>query len=609
VDNRRLMLAILLSWAAVMVWSLTFGPKPETDPQEPAPQVEPANPEHASRPGTVGTSDDSDRSVAPSAAAPPPGQSGEEGSPTGSVPEGESRPEPIAASYEEVVEVDTSRYLARFSNRGAQLVSFDLKGYEGTEGGDLDLVRQRRGDRYPFSLVVDGLEEAALNDALFQVAKEESVGGETVLTFTYRGAEGAATKRFTLAPEGLFEVDIQVTGAPGWGVFLGPGVENPTEEVLRRPQFPRRVVYDAGDGREIIDAQGLKEAKFLPGGSLQWVALTDSYFLAALLPAEGIGAVEVYPFMIEPGLGEEAIGTLVPLPPKEQRTKEEDKNIREAALILRATGDQMVLGSYWGAKVYEDLKALRYGLEKTVNFGWFTFLARPLHLGLQWIHGNLVSNYGWAIVLMTILIRLIMLPLTHTSMKSMQKMQELNPKMQAIRAKFRPKLKDKQGRPNLEAQKAMNDEIMGLYKSEGVNPAGGCLPMLLQFPVFLAFYGLLGGAIELRHAPWLLWVQDLSLADPYFVLPTVMGISQLVQQLRMPMGGDPLQRKLFLLMPVIFWFVFLKFPAGLVLYWLTNNIFGILQQEVYKVIRGDSGAIIGGKKSVGSTKGSKNKKG
>jgi YidC/Oxa1 family membrane protein insertase len=202
-----------------------------------------------------------------------------------------------------------------------------------------------------------------------------------------------------------------------------------------------------------------------------------------------------------------------------------------------------------------------------------------------------------------------MLPLTHTSMKSMQKMQELNPKMQAIRAKYRPKMKDKQGRPNLEAQKAMNDEIMALYKSAGVNPAGGCLPILLQFPVFLAFYGLLGGAIELRHAPWLLWVEDLSLADPYFVLPTVMGISQLVQQLRMPMGGDPLQRKLFLLMPVIFWFVFLKFPAGLVLYWLTNNIFGIAQQEVYKVIRGDSGALIVRKGESGGKGGRKNKKG
>ncbi len=608
-DNRRLMLAILLSWAAVMVWSLTFGPKPETAPQEPTPQVESTNPEGSTLPGAAATSGDPERPASPSGPRSVGGRSGEEQTAVDSVAEQEPKAEPIAASYEEVVEVETSRYRARFSNRGAQLVAFDLRGYEATEGGDLDLVRQRGEARYPFSLVSSGLEEAALNDVLFKVARDESVGGETVLTFTYRGSEGAATKRFTLAPEGLFEVEIEVSGLPDWGVFLGPGVENPTEEVLRRPQFPRRVVYDAGDGREIIDAQGLKEAKFLPGGALQWVALTDSYFLAALLPAQGVGAVEVYPFMVQPTLGEEAIAAMVPLPAKEQRTKEEEKNIREAALVLRATGDQMVLGSYWGAKVYEDLKALRYGLEKTVNFGWFTFLARPLHLGLQWIHSNLVSNYGWAIVLMTILIRLVMLPLTHTSMKSMQKMQELNPKMQAIRAKFRPKLKDKQGRPNLEAQKAMNDEIMGLYKSEGVNPAGGCLPMLLQFPVFLAFYGLLGGAIELRHAPWLLWVKDLSLADPYFVLPTVMGISQLVQQLRMPMGGDPLQRKLFLLMPVIFWFVFLKFPAGLVLYWLTNNIFGILQQEVYKVIRGDSGAIIGGKKSVGSTKGSKNKKG
>ena len=142
----------------------------------------------------------------------------------------------------------------------------------------------------------------------------------------------------------------------------------------------------------------------------------------------------------------------------------------------------------------------------------------------------MVANYGWAIVFLTFLVRLVLFPLTHKSTVSMRKMQALNPQIQAIRQKYRAKLKDKKGRPNAEAQRKMNEEIMGLYKKEGVNPAGGCLPILLQMPVLFAFYSLLSAAVELRGAPWILWIQDLSAPDPYYVLPIVMGASQYVQQ-------------------------------------------------------------------------------
>ncbi len=216
---------------------------------------------------------------------------------------------------------------------------------------------------------------------------------------------------------------------------------------------------------------------------------------------------------------------------------------------------------------------------------------------MQWIHGNIIANYGWAIILLTVVIRLLLFPLNHKSIVSMQKMQKINPKMQAIRAKYRPKLKDKKGRPNAEASAKMNQEIMALYKTEGVNPAAGCLPMLLQMPVLFAFYRLLSAAVELRHAPWLGWVTDLSAKDPYYVLPLIMGASMLVQQRMAPAQGDPMQRRLFMMMPVVFTVLFLQFPAGMVLYWLTNNILAIAQQAGYKRWRERAGSEDEGKKT------------
>ncbi len=228
------------------------------------------------------------------------------------------------------------------------------------------------------------------------------------------------------------------------------------------------------------------------------------------------------------------------------------------------------------------MSSLPYGLEETVNLGFFKPLSLPLMWGLDWIYKNVVSNYGWAIILMTILIRILLFPLTHKSTVSMQKMQKLNPKIQAIRQKYKGKLKDKQGRPNAEMQRKMNEETMALYKTEGVSPAGGCLPMFLQIPVLFAFYSLLTASIELRGAPWILWIQDLSAKDPLYVLPIIMGASQFLQQKMTPAAGDPMQRRMFAMMPIFFTVLFLGFPSGLVLYWLTNNVLGIAQSYAYK---------------------------
>jgi len=163
----------------------------------------------------------------------------------------------------------------------------------------------------------------------------------------------------------------------------------------------------------------------------------------------------------------------------------------------------------------------------------------------------------------------------------MQKMQKLNPMVQGIKNKYRGKLKDKKGRPNSEMQRKMNEEVMALYKAEKVNPAGGCVPMILQLPILFAFYRILSTAIELRNAPWAFWIVDLSARDPYYVLPIVMGASQFIQQRLTPASGDPAQRRIFMMMPVFFTVLFLGFPSGLVLYWLTNTVLTIVQQVAY----------------------------
>ena len=240
-----------------------------------------------------------------------------------------------------------------------------------------------------------------------------------------------------------------------------------------------------------------------------------------------------------------------------------------------------------GPKEYDRLQELGHSLEKLIDWGYFTFISRPLLWLLLWIHSNVVHNYGWAIVLMTILLKLILLPMTIKSHKSMKTMQVLNPKVQAIRKKYKGKMRDKQGRYNTDSQKKMNEEMQALYKAEGVNPAGGCLPMLVQLPVFFGFYRLLSTTIQIKGAAWFAhlgpwsWIADLSTPDPLYILPLVMGTSQLLQQRQAPMSGDATQRAMMKAMPIAFTFFALTFPSGLVLYWLTNNILHIVQVGIY----------------------------
>lgn len=205
-------------------------------------------------------------------------------------------------------------------------------------------------------------------------------------------------------------------------------------------------------------------------------------------------------------------------------------------------------------------------MEDNIGFGWFWFIGLPLFQVMKWLY-KIVGNYGVVIILITVIVKIIFAPLTHKSYKSMKAMQKLQPKIAALQEKFKA---DKQ---------KLNIEMMNLYKAHKANPVSGCLPMVIQIPVFIALYNVLSNAIEFRHAPFYWWIKDLSAMDPYYIMPIAMGISMLIQQWMTPSTAtDPLQAKMMYAMPIIFTFMFLSFPSGLVIYWLVNNVLSIAQQ-------------------------------
>ena len=565
-ETRRLLLAFVLSLAVIAVWYTLFPPaKPK--PPQPLPAQSEKAPASASAavPAMPG---------APQAAPANPVPSTVAGAPASPVA-------PLQAAAEERITLQDGRLRAVFTNRGAQLLSMLVPEKSDPKSGTLEMVRGRSGDAYPYSLTTPNAQPHPLNQALFQA--EKGVDGRSV-TFRYSGPLGVAEKSFRFAEKGLLAVDVRLAGRSDWGLLTGPGVRNPSVDDMKSRYEHRRAVYRAGGDVTAVDPQSAFDPVEVPGGSLSWAGLEDTYYLAAQVPQGRIDRAVLLPMLVQvpEGGGPEKF---LPVPSKDQITREQKDLPREFFVILRPSGDQMALVSFWGAKEYDQLKALRTGLEETIELGVLKPLVVPLLAALHWIHDHVVTNYGWAIVLLTIALKVLLLPLTHRSTMSMRKMQELNPKVQAIRDRYRTKLRDKQGKPNLESQRKMNEEVMAIYKEAGVNPAGGCLPLLIQMPILFAFYRLLSTAVDLRNAPWLLWIRDLSLNDPYYVLPIIMGATQLLQVRMGPQAGDPMQRKMFQIMPVAMTFFFLGVPSGLVLYWLTNNVLTIIQLQVYNRMR------------------------
>ncbi|MEW6184271.1 MAG: membrane protein insertase YidC [Thermodesulfobacteriota bacterium] len=464
--------------------------------------------------------------------------------------------------------VKTGKFEAVFSEQGGTLKSQKLTGYkEVLKGKDpKELIRSEEPATFPLHLewIKKTLPDTA--GLRFSADKESlSLGPgnpKGSLSFRWTSEQGLTViKTYTVADNSYrIDLDIRVVNQSG------QSLDDNLALVLEN-RFPKSTDNSAAfqgtlryiDGKYKETAMTKVDKEEILTGKIRWGALGDTYFMGAIVPLEEQQTASLKISKPAPDLLKMAfVSSPLTLAPKEE------KQVRYAL--------------YFGPRDTEVLKPLGLDLEQAVNFGFFDIVSKPLLWVLRFFNGFL-HNYGWSIILLTVLVKILFWPLTHKSYKSMKDMQKLQPKI----AKLREKYKD-------DRQK-LNQETMALYKTYKVNPLGGCLPMVIQIPVFFALYSLLGYAIELRHAPFFLWINDLSAPDrlpigmqiPYVgngipVLTLLMGASMFIQQKMTPTTGDPAQAKIMLFLPVIFTFMFINFAAGLVLYWLVNNLLSIGQQ-------------------------------
>ena len=580
--ERRVLLAVFLSFLVLVLYQRWVGPPP-------APvSVDLVGTEPATTPRSFGGAIDTQAAIG-SARAP---------AATGTPAIGESPLPPAVDVVEPVVADDGPRDIvvesefirAVFANRGAKLVSWQIKGHKDDGGGPVELVPSEVSpdQAWPFLLTVpdDPGITARLDAALFRPSADrlQLTSDPGTLVFEYEDSSGLrARKSFTFQatpdcedraredrcePQPyLVRFAASVTTAAGalpvtmrWGPAIGGERTNVSRMTF--PQPPAAVLYGRAfeDGLlqevDIYRAQpaDLSERSTYDG-QLGFVGVDNKYFLAAALPGARPSRVD-YSLISAVGLEDDLVAFDLTLEP--------------------GGGDLPV---YIGPKNFDVLRATHPDLVRAINFGFLSVIVVPLHQTLKWIYGY-VGNYGWSIILLTVLINVLIFPLRHKSVVSMRKMQELQPEMKAIQARY----------ANLKAtdpgKQKMNQEVMELYRKHGANPASGCLPMLATMPILFSFYRLLSMAIEIRGAPFILWITDLSVSDPLYITPVVMGATMVFQQRLQPVGADPMQRKMMMLMPVVFTFMFLSAPSGLVVYWLTSNVFGIGQQLLTNRIAG-----------------------
>ncbi|HEY2295175.1 MAG TPA: membrane protein insertase YidC, partial [Thermoanaerobaculia bacterium] len=368
-ETRRLLLAFVLSLAVIAIWYTLFPPAKPKPPEPSAPKAVPAPGAAPAVPGATAPSSPSQPAVTQAPA-----------------------PVPASAAAEERITLQSGRVHAVLTNRGAQLLSMTVPEKSDPKSGTLEMVRQRAGIAYPYSLTAKDTQPSPLNQALFQA--ERSPDGRSV-TFRYSGPVGTAEKTFRLDDRGLLTVDVRVPGRSDWGVLLGPGVRNPTAEEMKSRYERRRGVYRKGDDVESFDPGGTYEPTEVPGGSPAWVGLDDTYYLAAQVPQGKIDRAVFVPMLVQTS-DKGGAEQFLPVPSKDDITREQKGLPREFFLILRPAGDQMSLASYWGPKEYDLLHALRYGLEGTIDLGSLKPLVLPLLYALHWIYDRMVANYGWA---------------------------------------------------------------------------------------------------------------------------------------------------------------------------------------------------------------------
>ena len=455
---------------------------------------------------------------------------------------------------EQTVTVETDLVRVELSNLGGVIRSWELKRYNTAppEVKPVQLVYQGGKFKGPLSLTVANADvDKMFREGLYNIEKDFTKLdaahpiGHVTMRFHNAAAQIGVEKRLTFhhdsylvdmsfAIEGMTEsYDIGLGtnfGIVEWGDgFIGligsaSQVDNKVEKETPEKELERK-------------------------GTVQWVALQDKYFLSVLMPKEGAAAL----------------------------AKTEDPKVVSAGVRMAASGaaSSVALQLYAGPKEYDILRSLDAGLEDMIDFGWFIYgswtivksVAKPIFYVLRFIH-DYVGNYGVTIILLTCMIKLLFVPLQYKSYKSMKMMRAIQPKIKEVQEKYKGD------------RDRLNKELMKLYRDQKVNPLGGFLPMFLQMPVFISLFNVLYMTIDLRQAPFMLWVHDLSVQDPFYVLPVLMGVTMFIQQKITPNTMDPTQAKIMLVLPIGMTFLFINFPAGLVLYWLTNNTLTITQQLV-----------------------------
>ncbi|HEV7238683.1 MAG TPA: membrane protein insertase YidC [Thermoanaerobaculia bacterium] len=543
--EKRIFLAVVISIALLGLWSWGL---PKFFP-ELAKKPEPAKVETATKttttPSTTATTD--------SGAAPAP--------PASTVTTPISVPQvaataPVSAERVQTSRIDTPEFTAVFSNRGAQLISFELKNYKRKDvpTQNVDLVRTREPNRadFPFAFEpANSALKARLNSALYSVS-DRMDRGERVLEYRYSDGQHTATKTFRFDPARpyLFDYTTSIQPPTPYRVVIGPGIRNiGPEEVDSAAVITGNGVVQSEGKFDVIPRE--KGDAFQVLEQIDYIGIEDNYFLTVLRPSTvGQGVLD-----------------------REQFTDLATKKKRQDFFAgVNAPANGIATGNaFFGPKETKLLDA--YGFGEALQFGWFGLIARYFLIALVWIN-QYTRNYGFAIIVLTVIIKIVLYPLQHKSNVSMKKMQRVGPKIEQIKAKY------KKSKTDTEQRNKMNMEMMQLYQKEGINPMAGCLPLVLQLPILWGFYNLLSRAIELRGAEWMLWIKDLSEKDPTYVLPILMTATMFLQTYLTPATGDPAQRKMFLIMPLVFGFLFKDFPSGLVLYWLVQNILTIVQMLI-----------------------------
>src|SRR5437763_8077368 len=541
----------------ILLWAKYFGPKPPVQtPQANHPgQTAPATP--GSSAATASTTAGSKAAAAPTTTA---------AAATASVPV-------RSDSQERTITIENNLYRVEISNQGAVVESWKLKRYldDAKPPRVLDVVHPEASQQtggWPFALILDDEQlQNAANGGLYQVsATASSLQAPADLQFVWSNGQLEVTKHFHFDHSYVVRVETsaKLNGSPiraglAWlGGFGDCTVANPA------PIETVTTYY--GEGGKITNysykkLEGLD--KWGPGlwhGGKEFVGIEDRYFTAAFLPPNGAA----------PG----TLETRYWKAPQTVKVCEQATPEAVPEVAVASSASPLVVRAYVGPKDYDDLKKMNPPLQGLVNFGWLEFIAEPLFHGLKWLH-NYIPNWGWAIVVLTLVLNMLLFPLRISGYKKTLKMQSVAQEIKAIQEKYKKySMRDPR-------KAEMNKEVMAIYSREGINPVGGCVPQLLQLPIWYGLYRALQGTIELRHAPWFGWITDLSAKDPYYILPILMGVSMYLATKMTPMTAtDPQQQAMMKIMPIgmALMFFVIPYPSGLAVYILTSSVVGIVQQ-------------------------------